>query len=303
MPYPSPVTYPSPTLFPGFRPGQEGLQVALNPDFLLGATDAYGVRWSLTTFDGWDGSTSPTLELSQRARGHGATGSESFLTPRVMTLGGLIHAPNLEALEDAFTRLNAAIKLEPFEIIVLESRLIRTSVVRRQGEVLFTRHTDKLGAYSVLVSAQDPRKFGDLITASTRLPFSEGGLVRPSTWPRTWTGVSGTGKVSINNTGNTQAPVWLRIEGPLPAGGHAVTHLGKGQTLTFGTALALGAGEFLTVDMDRREVLAQGQAPRSGYVTSRGWFSLDPGVNEIAFSSANYSETANLSVTTKPAWS
>jgi hypothetical protein len=55
--------------------------------------------------------------------------------------------------------------------------------------------------------------------------------------------------------------------------------------------------------MDRREVLAQGQAPRSGYVTSRGWFSLDPGVNEIAFSSVNYSETANLSVSTKPSWS
>jgi phage-related protein len=108
--------------------------------------------------------------------------------------------------------------------------------------------------------------------------------------------------VTINNTGNTQAPVWLRIEGPLPAGGHAVTHLGKGKTLTFGTSLALGAGEFVTVDMDRREVLAQGTAPRSGYVTSRGWFSLDPGPNEIAFSSVNYSETAHLSVTTKPSW-
>ena len=303
MPYPSPVTYPSPTLFPGFRSGQEGLQVALNADFILGATDAYGVRWSLTTFDGWDGSPSPTLELMQRARGHGATGSESFMTPRIMTLGGLIHAPSVEALDDAFDRLNAAIKLEPFEILVLQKRLIRNVTVARQGEVIPTRHSDKLGAYSVLVSARDPRKFGDLITASTRLPFSTGGLTFPITFPVTFTGVSGTGRVSINNTGNVEAPVWLRIEGPLPAGGHAVTHLGKGRTLTFGTALALGAGEFLTVDMDRREVLAQGQAPRSGYVTNRGWFSLDPGVNEIAFSSQNYSETANLTVSTKPAWS
>jgi len=65
----------------------------------------------------------------------------------------------------------------------------------------------------------------------------------------------------------------------------------------------LGVGEFLTVDMDRREVLAQGQSARSGYVTSRGWFTLDPGDNVIAFSSVNYSETASLTVTTKPSWS
>ena len=82
-----------------------------------------------------------------------------------------------------------------------------------------------------------------------------------------------------------------------------MTHQGKQQTLTFGTAMELEAGGFLTVDMERREVLAQGQSARSGYVTSRGWFTLDPGDNLISFSSVNYSETASLSVTTKPAWS
>ena len=303
MPYPSPITYPSPSLYPGFASGVDGLQVALSPDFILGDTDAYGVRWSLTTFDGWDGSPSPTLQLTQRARGHGATGSESFMTARVMTLGGLIHAPDRAALEDAFTRLNAAIKLDAFEILVLESRQIRNMSVRRQGEVIPTRHSDKLGAYSVLVAAKDPRKFGDLVTATTRLPFSEGGLSWPLSFPVTFTGVSGTGQVTVNNPGNTEAPVWLRIDGPIPAGGWTITHQGKKQSLTFATALALGAGEFVTVDMDRREVLAQGQSARSGYVTSRGWFSLDPGDNVIAFSSANYSNTASLSVSTKPAWS
>jgi hypothetical protein len=82
MPYPSPITYPSSITFPGFGSGS-GRQVALGSEIVLGDTDAYGVRWSLTTFEGWDGSPSPTLELVQRLRGHGATGSESFLTPRV----------------------------------------------------------------------------------------------------------------------------------------------------------------------------------------------------------------------------
>ena len=303
MPYPSPITYPSPTLFPGFGFGGEGRQVALDPSFILGQTDAFGVRWSLTVMDGWDGSPSPTLQTVQRARGHGSTESESFLTERVLTLGGLIHGADAAGIEAAFDRLNAAIRLDPFDILVLESGRIRSATVRRRGEVIPTWHSDKLAGYSVLVSARDPRKFGDLVSASTRLPFSEGGLVRPSTWPRTWTGVSGTGRVTVTNPGNTQAPVWLRVDGPLPAGGWTVTHQGKGQSLTFATALALGAGEFVTVDMDRREVLAQGQAPRSGYVTSRGWFSLDPGENVIAFSAQNYSSTASLTVSTKPSWS
>lgn len=303
MPYPSPVTYPSPSLYPGFSDGSGGRQVALNSTFILGQTDAYGVRWSLTTLDGYDGSPSPTLQLTQRARGHGATESESFLTARVLSMGGLIHGADVASIEAAFDRLNAAVSLDPFEILVLESGRIRNLTVRRQGEVIPTWHSDKLAAYSILVSAKDPRKFGDLITASTRLPFSSGGLIRPSTWPRTWSGVSGTGTVTINNPGNTEAPVWLRIDGPIPAGGHSITHQGRKRTLTFGTAIALGAGEFLTVDMDKREVLAQGQSARSGYVTSRGWFSLDPGDNVISFSSVNYSSTASLTVTTKPSWS
>jgi hypothetical protein len=303
MPYPSPITYPSPSLYPGFADGASGRQVALNSDFILGQTDAFGVRWSLTTLDGWDGSPSPTLDLTQRARGHGSTESESFLTSRYLSIGGLIHGADVASIEAAFDRLNAAVALEPFPILVLESGRIRNATVRRKGEVIPKWHSDKLAEYSILVVAKDPRKFGDLVTQSTLLPFSSGGLIRPSTWPRTWTGVSGTGQVTVTNPGNEQAPVWLRIDGPIPAGGWSVTHVGKQQSLTFATALALASGEFVTVDMDRREVLAQGQAPRSGYVTSRGWFSLDPGDNVIAFSAQNYSSTASLTLTTKPSWS
>jgi len=303
MPYPSPVTYPSPSLYPGFTVGGGGRLVALNEDLVLGDTDAYGVRWSLVDFDGWDGSPSPTLSLTQRARGHGATASESFLRPRIMTLGGLIHGADTAAIEDAFDRLNAAVSLGPFEILVAESGRVRSTVVQRQGEVIPTWHSDRLAGYSILVTAPDPLKYGDLVTATTLLPSSTGGLVYPVTYPVTYSGVSNSGVIRVTNTGNAQAPVWLRIDGPIPAGGWTVTHQGKKQSLTFASSLALGSGEFVTVDMENREVLAQGQAPRAGYVTSRGWFSLDPGPNDIAFSAQNYSATAQLTVTTKPAWS
>lgn len=306
MPYPSPITYPSELLFPGEGvPANMGRSPIALGDLLMNWVDDDGTIWAIEENPGWLGSPGSTVEATQRARGNGVTTTEGFLQGKVLPMSGKIRARTAESLSAAVDRLNAAVSVQPFDLTVAESGRIRHMRVQRQDEILSNtpRGSATLFIFSIQLLAKDPRKFGDLVNISTRLPYSEGGLVRPSTWPRTWTGVSGTGKVTINNPGNTQAPVWLRIDGPIPAGGWSVTHEGKKQTLTFATALALGTGEFITVDMDRREVLAQGQAPRSGYVTSRGWFSLDPGDNTISFSAQNYSSTANLTVTTKPSWS
>ncbi|MDQ5862183.1 MAG: phage tail family protein, partial [Actinomycetota bacterium] len=295
-------TYPSPSLYPSLGSDVfDPLWIAVG-DLVLGAVDVTGVRFTVDKFDGW-GSPASSATLTQRARGHGATSSEGFLHPRVMTIEGLIMAPVPGMLSTAADSLSLAVALSQFPMLVSEQGRIRNATAQRQDDVQVTYLSDITARYSIQIVAKDPRKFGDLVTATTRLPFSEDGATWPITLPLTFTGVSGTGVVRVNNPGNTQAPVWLRIDGPIPAGGWTITHQGKQQSLTFATALELGAGEFVTVDMDRREVLAQGQAPRSGYVTSRGWFSLDPGDNDIAFSSQNYSSTASLTVTTKPSWS
>jgi hypothetical protein len=302
MPYPSPTTYPSGLLFPGVGGnGNNGDPVALG-GLLLNSVDADGVDWILDEFN-WDDSPASTAELTQRARGHGATSSEGFFTPMVYTLTGVIAAPTVALGVAARNAMSAAVTLDEFQLTVAEGDSILHSMVKRQDQIIFKRINPTDRTFSIQIAAKDPRKFGDLITATTRLPFSEGGAEYPVTYALTYTGVSGTGVVRVNNPGNTQAPVWLRIDGPIPAGGWSITHQGKQQTLTFATSLALAAGEFVTVDMDNREVKAQGQSARSGYVTSRGWFDLDPGDNDIAFSSANYSSTATLTVTTKPAWS
>ena len=303
MPYPSPVTYPSPSLYPSFDSGDAGRRLISIGDLVLGQYDAAGVKWSLNKFDGWDGSPASTVELAQKARGHGATASEPFLTPRYMTAEGKIYAPSLEALEQAFRRLKAAVTLSPFQLLVSEKQGVKHMTARRQGAVIADPVTDTLGTYSLLLAAEDPLKYGDLVVKSTSLPATTGGLVFPATFPVKFTGSSNSGIIRIENTGDEPAPVWLRVDGPIPAGGWSVTHIGKQQTLAFAPALALEAGEFLTVDMEYREVLAQGQSSRSGYVSSRGWFNLDPGMNEIAFSAQNYSPTAQLTVLTKPAWS
>jgi len=220
-----------------------------------------------------------------------------------MSLAGIIDAPTPELLSAAVDDLIAAVSLESFPFLVAESGRVRHCYARRQDEVLISWVDAVTAKFSIQIVAEDPLKYGDLITESALLPSSTGGLVYPITYPATYTGVSNSGIIRVVNTGNTQAPVWLRIDGPIPAGGWTVTHIGKKQSLTFASSLAMSAGEFVTVDMEAREILAQGQAPRAGYVTSRGWFSLDPGVNDVAFSAQNYSPTAQLTLTTKPAWS
>lgn len=302
MPYPSPITYPSRLLYPGITEREFNLSPIAIGDLILNAIDDNGSRWIVQKFDGW-GSPASSAQFTQRARGHGSTSSEAFYQDRVMVIEGLILTESPELLSAALDLLNASVTLEQFTMIVSETGYIRHVLAQRQGEVIVSRFNNRQAKFSIQMVAKDPRKFGDMITVSTPLPSSSGGRTYPATYPITYTGVSATGVVRLTNTGNTQAPVWLRVDGPIPAGGWTVTHVGKKQALTFATSLALTSGEFVTVDMDRREVLAQGQAARAGYVTSRGWFSLDPGDNDIAFSAAAYSATAQLTVTTKSAWS
>jgi hypothetical protein len=108
------------------------------------------------------------------------------------------------------------------------------------------------------------------------------------------------GQVSLTNPGNVNGPVSLRIDGPVT--GPVVTHVGSGRALVFSTSLTLGAGEFVTVDMERREVLAQGQSSRNGWVTGRGWSAFEPGSNTWSFSALAHDPGALLSVTASPAW-
>lgn len=307
MPYPSPATYPSALTFPGVGARGDGFKIKVAVgNLVLNNIEPDGTAWTINPdgFEGWSGSPASTLELTKRARGHGATGSEPFMTHRTMSISGKVKSlpGQLSYMED---RLNEACSLAPFLLSVAEDGRVRSSLAQRQDVVMFKpRPGDGTVAdFSIQFAAEDPLKYGDLVAATTLLPSSTGGLTRPSTWPRMWSGVSNSGQVVINNPGNTPAPVWLRIDGPIPAGGWSVTHIGKQKSLTFATALALAAGEFVTVDMEQREVMAQGQAPRSGYVSGRGWFALDPGENTIAFSAQNPSATAQLTVTTRPAWS
>lgn len=118
--------------------------------------------------------------------------------------------------------------------------------------------------------------------------------------PFTIDAVTVTGQVSLENPGNETGPVRLRIDGPCR--GPVVTHVSTGAQLVFASSLVLGAGEWIDVDMEARTVLANGQASRAPWITSRGWSGFTPGLNTWSFTAAAFDPGARLTVVATPAW-
>jgi phage-related protein len=81
-----------------------------------------------------------------------------------------------------------------------------------------------------------------------------------------------------------------------------IEHTSSGAQLIFSTSLALGAGEFLLIDMEKKTVLANGQASRNTFITSRGWSGFDPGPNTWSLNAASFNASARLTVMANPSW-
>lgn len=277
----------------------DGLVVQLGDQPLTGI-DGFGVKWMLTDFGDWYGSTSSTLALIQKGAGPGAWKGPRQLTPKTLAPAGLVEAASLSDLRDALDRLNAAASLNGTVLSVSEDDQTRTMSVYRQDVPLHTLLTDTLAQWSLALVAPDPRKYGPQIVASTGLPNTSGGLTWPVSWPIEWTGVVTSGALHIENPGNIESPIVIRIDGPCT--GPRIRHDSSGIELVFASSYDLAAGSFLLIDMENKQVLEGGTASRNQWISDRGWFALEPGGNDLIFSAASYNPDARMTVTTAPAY-
>lgn len=298
---PSTGVLPAGDVFPGLgASGSDGTPIVLN-GMPLNTIDEFGVAWStVAPMDGWDGSPQSSMQVTQKTRGAGGWTGPRNLTPRSLGLTGYLNAPDAGAAEDAIDRLNAAATLNGSLLSVQRGTAARSCIVYRQGDVAVSEITPTVFQWQVNLVAVDPRKFATALTGTTGLPASTGGLTVPFTVPLTISSTITSGRVQLTNPGNATGPVVLRINGPIT--GPQITHVGSGLTLIFASSLILTAGQWLEVDMEAQTALANGQAdaPRNQYVTSRGWFGFDPGVNEFDYTAI--SGSGALTVTAVPAW-
>jgi hypothetical protein len=260
----------------------------------LQGTDAYGVVWLFEDVKGW-GAPGGTLSPLQKPRQAGLWAGASYAKGRPLVLTGTAIAPNEYTASVALDRLIGAASLDDTVLTVSESGRQRWQTVRRDGDVLPTWAGATAFSYSIQVVAPDPRKFGIALTASTKLPSTSGGLTVPFTVPFGIPAVTVSGQVNLTNPGNETGPVTIRIDGP--CAGPIVTHVGSASALVFSASLILSAGEWLDIDLEKRSVLANGQASRNGYITSRGWFGFEPGANTFAFTAKTFNTASQMTVT------
>ncbi|WP_105033490.1 hypothetical protein [Cryobacterium aureum] len=259
-----------------------------------------GTEWLMEEFEGWEGSPASTIRVEQKVRGQGGSAGLAYEESRDIGIGGKVFTSSWAELKRAELQLSAACTLEDSLLTIEENGQFRHCMVRRAGKVIFERISTTVAQWSIQVVALDPRKLHAPLTGSTSLPSTTGGLTIPFTVPVVISAVQATGQITLTNPGNTAGPVFGRIDGPCV--GPIVTHAGPGGgQLVFAPSLVLAAGEWLDIDYERHEVLANGQASRNKYIRARGWSSFEPGVNTWAFTAASFNAASQLTITATPA--
>lgn len=305
--YPGLTTFPGFTLYPGFvanpsTPLGTSTTFTLQGDagvLSFNVTDSSGVKWIVRQFDGW-GSPHPTIQVVQKPRQLGAWAGLSYPQARYLSMQVMVVAPTQTLLNQSLDNLYAMVDYNNTVLSVAEVGYTRSMVVRRSDEILHSRINSTMATVTFQMVAVDPRKLGYAVSANTNLPSATGGPTVPFTIPFTINSTVVSGQVSLTNAGNTQGPVKIRIDGPCV--GPIITHSGTGSPLVFSSSLSLASGEWLTIDMVSRTAMANDQASRASYITSRGWSAFDPGANTWSFTAVGYDPNSRMTVTAAPAW-
>lgn len=147
--------------------------------------------------------------------------------------------------------------------------------------------------------ATDPRIYDNAESFRIlTLPAASGtGLTWPLTWPLSW-GIAQSDSQFITNDGNFDAPVSIRIDGPVL--NPRIENLTLGKTIELDIDVAVG--DYLDIDPDARTVLLNGTASRYSSLTQASqWWLLEPGPNEVRFRAAT-ATAATMTLTWRSAW-
>jgi len=157
---------------------------------------------------------------------------------------------------------------------------------------------------SVEFVASDPRVYDQVLQSlSTGQATQVGGLSFPMTFPTTFGTAGSGGIINATNAGNFGSRPTFSIAGPCI--NPVIENRTAGKTISF--SITMLAGDTLTVGLDvGHPVYLNGTGSRRNAVTSTPdqWWELQPGVNELHFSTGDAGNTgALLTVPFRSAWS
>lgn len=281
MPTVDPMT---PETFPEDNPTRAYLG---DSGIVLGETDAEGVTWGWTTSGTWGPSPVPREETGDRAFADGQWDATRFYGPRTLPVTVTARTLTHAALHRAQQRLRDAVGIAPFDLRVTEPGYDGYAVMRQQGEILWTEINPLTGTASIALYGRDPLIYSSLERVfDIGFPSSVGGLEWPATWPATWDGSSVDGRVTVLNPSTRPVPLQLIVTGPVDNFRIANTTTNAALIVNNPDGSTLTAGQTLTVDTARRQVLLGGTAGRRSWA-SGDWPLVPPGVTEFAITGDN----------------
>lgn len=287
----------------GYTPGDAlgGMQADLGA-IPLGRVDSAAVAWFLQDLQGWD-SAEARASLQQRSADHGAYSAPRYLGERPITLSGTVVAPNAAGLDAAREQLLSAAGLDDTTVVVYEGTP-KQALAHRSGKPLWAYITDSIATWSVLLTADDPRRYGvDLQTGSTGLPSTSGGLTVPYTLPYTLSGSSTSGTVTATNAGTFESRPLLIIDGPVSQP-QILAQMPDGSVRPLTYSQDLGLGDRLVIDTDAKDVTLNDVVSRRRFLAvPLGWPAIPAGgVVAFTFAAAAYDPAALLTAQWRAAW-
>jgi hypothetical protein len=268
----------------------------------LGRVDAAGVAWSLQDLQGWD-SPEVRAELQQREGDHGAWSAPVYLGERPITLGGTVTAPDAPSLDVAREQLLAAASLTDTTVVVYEA-VPKQATAHRSGKPLWAYVTDTIATYSVLLTAQDPRRYDvNEQSGSTGLPVATGGRPTPYTPPYTLTATTVSGEIDAVNSGSFETRPVIVIDGPVSQP-QVLAAMPDGSVRPMTYSQDLGVGDELVIDVDAKSCVLNGAVSRRRFLTLPLGWPVIPAGSTVAFTFAavTYSASALLTVRWRSAW-
>lgn len=288
----------------GYTPGAVlgGLRVDLGT-IPLGGVDSAQVAWTINADDGLQGWDSPDVrtQYTERTADHGAWAGPSYFQPRAIAIAGTITAPDETTLDTALEQLNSATPLTDTVLTVWET-IPKQVMVRRSGRLLQKRITDRIAAYSVMLTAADPRRYSaTLQSKSTGLPSISGGLTLPVTMPITITATTSSGSFTLSNAGSIATRPTLTVTGPVTTP-TILAQRPDGTVTQLSYSDSLSAGDVLVIDCAAHTVTLNGTASRRRYLSGT-WPEIPPGSSlTFQWSSPSYDPSALLAGTCRDAW-
>lgn len=286
-----------------YDPALYGSQFMLGGITINGSTDANGCDWILTKESGWFASPAVKTARVDRPAARGLFRGNEFRGGRVMTLGGTLSAPSVNALRAAQRALGGVCpnpRIQYPLTVIEESGLSLWANVALDGEILTTPISALSVDFSIQLVAPDPRKFSSTPTTFATLlaTAGTGGVMYPVTYPVAY-GVPGApGALVLTNNGTAEADPLCVLKGPLT--NPSLVRADTGDTVTYNGTL--GATDTVTIDFSTGNVTLNG-VNRRALVSALQWFSV-PAQSSInlMFRSASLADTGTLSVTLGDTW-